>query len=383
MRVKASQLVILLAGAAVACAAPSSLRAAPARHKATPVVTVKPKSRREAAVPVPKAKARRVSESKHPEPLRARPEKRVLAKVEERHEPPAPIVREEPDEEMLQVHHDRKQHLSGDSEPPVAEVPRKATAADFLTTFAQDAASQLTPAPPAVVKRKPLVVAAVTPAPKPEPPVAVPVIYNKRGQLVVPAALKGSHEILVRQNVMADEDGLGRIQDDADLERLRERKMLVPIPVVAGLQSDERLPSNRRYCRPWTAQFLAALARAHYARFHTALQVNSAVRTIEVQERLLMTNGNAAPVEGQTASPHLTGQAVDLAKHGLSLTEIAWLRGYLLPLIQAGKVDVEEEFQQACFHISVYRKYSPQTAPKREIATTHRGPAIALAAAVQ
>jgi len=35
------------------------------------------------------------------------------------------------------------------------------------------------------------------------------------------------------------------------------------------------------------------------------------------------------------------------------------MRGYLLPLEQQGKIDVEEEFQQACFHMSVYQKYLP------------------------
>jgi uncharacterized protein DUF5715 len=94
-------------------------------------------------------------------------------------------------------------------------------------------------------------------------------------------------------------------------------------------------------------------------------------------------NGNAAPPEGETASPHLTGQAVDLAKHGLSMTEIAWMRGYLLPLVQQGKIDVEEEFQQSCFHISVYKKYLPQSRePKREIVDAQHGGASTLAAAI-
>jgi hypothetical protein len=33
------------------------------------------------------------------------------------------------------------------------------------------------------------------------------------------------------------------------------------------------------------------------------------------------------------------------------------MRAYLLPLQTAGKIDVEEEFQQSCFHISVYKSY--------------------------
>lgn len=198
-------------------------------------------------------------------------------------------------------------------------------------------------------------------------PAMVPLLYNKRGRLIMPAALKGSHDILVHQNEMADAEGLDRIQDDDDLARKVARKQLVPLPASSMLHVDERLPDNRRYCRPWVAQFLTDLARAHYARFHTPLQVNSAVRTVEFQERLRRTNGNAAPVDGDIASPHLTGFAVDIAKHPLSQTEIAWMRGYLLPLEQQGKIDVEEEFQQACFHMSVYTRYvpAPSTSPKR------------------
>jgi hypothetical protein len=111
------------------------------------------------------------------------------------------------------------------------------------------------------------------------------------------------------------------------------------------------------------------------------LQLTSAVRTVEFQQKLQHTNGNAAPAEGETASPHLTGQAIDIAKHGLSITEIAWLRGYLLPLSQQGRIDVEEEFQQSCFHISVYKKYVPAVS-KREIASNRIGGTTALAAGI-
>jgi len=215
-------------------------------------------------------------------------------------------------------------------------------------------------------------------------PVILPTLYNKRGRLIVPPPLKGSHEILVHQNLVADRDGLDRIQNDEDLLDMRSERLLVPLPANNALQIDERLPLNRRYCRPWTAEFLETLARAYYAHFHNALQVNSAVRTVEFQQHLEHINGNAAPAEGDTASPHLTGQAIDIAKHGLSLTEIAWLRGYLLPLVQEGKVDVEEEFQQSCFHISVYKKYlPPETTPGRSPATSRHSETSALAAAMR
>lgn len=304
----------------------------------------------------------------------------------------------------LEVRHNRKVHLAPAPAVAVA-APLKATVHDFLDTPANpplDPNAEATPTdatpdtpapatepapvvghPTSIVERKPTPIPVVKAASHFVPdPVLQPVLYTARGHLIVPPALKGSREILLHQNEMADRDGLIRVQDDDDLERLRASKQLVALPIGPALEVDDRLPLDRRFCRPWTAQFLAAMASAHYARFHTSLQVNSAVRTVQFQERLRTTNGNAAPAEGETASPHLTGQAIDLAKHGLSLAEIAWMRGYLLPLVQQGKVDVEEEFQQACFHISVYKNYLPQPVPKREI-PTRPTPATALAAAIR
>jgi hypothetical protein len=157
---------------------------------------------------------------------------------------------------------------------------------------------------------------------------------------------------------MAEADGLERILDDADLEDRIASGSLIPVPSSSGLHVNSDLPDNRRYCRPWTAKFLSDLARAHSARFSgSALEVTSAVRTVEYQRKLRMINGNAAAADGDIASPHLTGGTIDIAKQGLSAREIGWLRSWLIPLEQAGKIDVEEEFRQSCFHISVYKSY--------------------------
>ena len=178
--------------------------------------------------------------------------------------------------------------------------------------------------------------------------------------------LAGSRESLIHQNVMADAEGLERIQDDADLDHHIADGALVPVPVNDSLRINEDLPENRRYCRPWTADFLRSLAEAHAAEFpRSALEVTSAVRTVEYQRKLRRINGNAAAVDGDLASPHLTGGTIDLGKKGMSRREIAWMRNWLLPLQQAGKIDVEEEFRQACFHISVYKNFDgdqPDTA---------------------
>ena len=176
--------------------------------------------------------------------------------------------------------------------------------------------------------------------------------------------LRGSLASLTRQNRRNDAEGLVRIEDDAQLDQLETAREIVPLPVSSSLRVNPDLPANRRYCRPWAARFLANLARAHAARFHRSLQVNSAVRTVDFQRALIAVNGNAAPAEGDIASPHLTGAAVDIGKKGMSLSEISWMRAWLLPLQTAGKIDVEEEFYQACFHITVYRSYAPPAPPR-------------------
>ena len=179
----------------------------------------------------------------------------------------------------------------------------------------------------------------------------------------MPPPMRGSLLSLERQNAMADAEGLERILDEADLSDRIAHGLLVPVPASAELAVNAELPDHHRYCRPWTARFLSDLAAAHYAQFHRPLQVSSAVRTVEYQKRLMQVNGNAAPAEGDVVSPHLTGATIDIAKDNLSRAEMAWMRRYLLAREAEGKIDVEEEFQQSCFHIAVYKNYLPAYHP--------------------
>jgi hypothetical protein len=186
----------------------------------------------------------------------------------------------------------------------------------------------------------------------------------------MPAPLRGSLASLQRQNDRVDAEGLERIENEADLAARIANKLLVPLPASIALTVNAELEENHRYCRPWTARFLADLARAHEAAFHRSIEVSSAVRTVEYQKRLMEINGNAAPAEGDMVSPHLTGATIDIAKSGLSRSEIWWMRLRLAGLQAAGKIDVEEEFKQSCFHITVYKSYvsarkaGPVTTPK-------------------
>jgi hypothetical protein len=202
-------------------------------------------------------------------------------------------------------------------------------------------------------------------------PVETASLRKARGPM--PPPLRGNHASLVRQNEKSEADNLERIEDDDDLDDRIARGMLVPVPISAALAINGNLPENRRYCRPWTANFLADLAHAHASQFHRPLVVSSAVRTVEYQKQLEKVNGNAASAEGDIASPHLTGATIDIAKQGLTRQQIGWMRAWLLPLENAGMIDVEEEFHQSCFHITVYKSYVPPRPARNAVAWTTAG----------
>ena len=169
----------------------------------------------------------------------------------------------------------------------------------------------------------------------------------------------------MRQNERSEEEALERIEDDADLQDRITRGMLVRVPESAALSVNPGLPGDRRYCRPWTANFLTDLSRAHNSVFHKPLVVSSAVRTVEYQKHLMRINHNAADAEGDVVSPHLTGATIDIAKSGLSRKEMQWMRNELLAYQNAGLIDVEEEFHQRCFHITVYKNYDSLSQPHK------------------
>jgi hypothetical protein len=167
-----------------------------------------------------------------------------------------------------------------------------------------------------------------------------------------------SRESLLLQNHEIDRMDLPRIQDDAELEQLKASEDLVPIIAGPTLRFDPRLDPDRRYCRPWTREFLDDLSDAYYKRFHGQIQVNSAVRTVKVQKKLRRHNRNAAPAEGEIASSHLAGITVDIQRRGLSREQIKWVQDYMRPLKDQGLIEPEEERHQWVFHVMVSGRYT-------------------------
>jgi hypothetical protein len=167
-----------------------------------------------------------------------------------------------------------------------------------------------------------------------------------------------SRESLLLQNHEIDRMDLPRIQDDAELEQLKASEDLVPIVAGPTLRFDPRLDPDRRYCRPWTREFLDDLSAAYYKRFHAQIQVNSAVRTVKVQKKLRRHNRNAAPAEGEIASSHLAGITVDIQRRGLTREQITWVQDYMRPLKEQGLIEPEEERRQWVFHVMVSGHYT-------------------------
>jgi hypothetical protein len=167
-----------------------------------------------------------------------------------------------------------------------------------------------------------------------------------------------THDSLLRQNEEIDLFDLPRIQDDDELEQMKASHELVPIEANETLRFDPRLDPSRRFCRPWTRDFVADLADVYYREFHAQIQVNSAVRTVMVQKKLRRHNRNAAPADGDTASSHLAGITVDLQRRGMSKDQIHFVERYLFYLNALGLVEPEEERHQWVFHVMVSERYS-------------------------
>lgn len=166
-----------------------------------------------------------------------------------------------------------------------------------------------------------------------------------------------SHLSLLLQNKEINDNGLARYQDMEEVQDAVARGELVPLPLSDALTVDRRLDPRRRYVRPWTAQFLTDISNQFYAQFHIPIMVDSAVRPRDVQKKLRRRNHNAAPIDGETASSHMAGLTVDLARSYMNVRQTRWMEVHLLILHSMGLVEVEEEHRQLCFHIMVAKKY--------------------------
>ena len=154
-----------------------------------------------------------------------------------------------------------------------------------------------------------------------------------------------SRASLLRQNICADQMGLHRFQNEDEVQAAVRSGVLIALPITPGLHVAPSLPLSRRYASPLAVAFLLRLADAYLLRFGKPLVIDSAVRSQEVQAKLLKHNKSAASVG---MSVHCTGVAVDLSKN-LSRSQLQWLRN-MLSMYQASNVVVVEE-ERRCLHV--------------------------------
>jgi hypothetical protein len=152
---------------------------------------------------------------------------------------------------------------------------------------------------------------------------------------------------MLRQNAEADRLHLARIKNKAMLRELISDGELIPLPESSSIISS--VPPWRAYLRSWAASELLSVAQDYYSVTGRPIRVDSAVRPLDVQKRLLRWNRAAAPVKGPTASVHPAGIAFDLQRNGLTRAQQQWLEFHLWYLQALGRVIVEEE--RNCFHI--------------------------------
>ena len=154
-------------------------------------------------------------------------------------------------------------------------------------------------------------------------------------------SLYGSHESLVRQNLVAEQHDYAYLRSTQDVMQAVASGTLV---AVHG-NEDFQLASagvSFPYARPEVKTFLEQLSCAYHAACGEPLVVTSMVRPISRQPR------NASPI-----SVHPTGMAVDLRRsdrHGCR----QWLESTLLALEGEGMIEATRERWPPHYHVAVF-----------------------------
>jgi hypothetical protein len=167
--------------------------------------------------------------------------------------------------------------------------------------------------------------------------------------------LPGSHESMKRQNAEIDRLLLPRIVNAEQLRQLIATGELERITPSVSLRVATG-SASQPYARPWTVALLAEISGDFYAQFGAPLTVTSAVRTQEQQRKLRTFNGNAAPVDGDSASSHMAGISIDIGRAGMSTRQTRWLTEYLRGLRDAGRIEVAMERRQMCWHVAAMQR---------------------------
>ena len=155
------------------------------------------------------------------------------------------------------------------------------------------------------------------------------------------------HDSVTLEDDAGDRAHLPVYQDLDEVARDVNRGILVP---VSWVYVSPRLPGERRFLRPAASDSLGWLDFEFYVETGGHLVLDSAIRPVTVQQRLMRLNRNAAPAIGMRASSHERGTTFDVSRK-MTRGEYRWLLVRLLYYRGIGRVFVIEE--KNCIHICV------------------------------
>lgn len=162
--------------------------------------------------------------------------------------------------------------------------------------------------------------------------------------LTWPAAaqsLQGSHESLLKQNLVASQHDYAYFRTPSDVEQAVAAGVLVDVRGNGDFELATEEVSYP-YARPQVAVFLAQLGAAYRAACGEPLVVTSLTRPITRQP------WNASPL-----SVHPTGMAVDMRRSERHTCR-QWLESTLLALEAEGMVQATREHWPAHYHVAVF-----------------------------
>lgn len=179
--------------------------------------------------------------------------------------------------------------------------------------------------------------------------------------------LQGSSQSLEKQNKIADDHNLSRIENDAMLRDFIAKKLLIRVPAETStfyVSTEKKF----QYLRPWAKEFLEEIAARHFARFGIRLKISSLVRTRVYQDKLVREKISDADGKiWERQSTHLTGSAFDISRITMSPGELSWMRGELLSWKKRGLIEPEEEFINNTFHVMVSPVFSTEIRAEKKL----------------
>lgn len=177
---------------------------------------------------------------------------------------------------------------------------------------------------------------------------------------ILKASLQGSHESMVRQNEMANEEDLSRLRSAKAIKHFESVGALISLDSNGVFAIDKYLPKWRRFARPWAIDFLNEANDSLKVKFGKSLIVTSCIRDAKTQRKLRRILGNqAASVKGELPSTHLTGAACDVSRRNLSYAEESYFKKLLLPYESLCYIEATEHGprNKKHFHIFVSKRF--------------------------